>query len=155
MNEGEHVAKDTVIMCIGNRDGGDDAVGPYIADLLKKEQHDFVVLDCGASPENYTSVVKRYNPKTLVLIDAADMGLLVGEIRIVPKEKIGTMHISTHGISISLIIQFLEKDIEEIIVIGIQPEKMSGPLSARVRKSGNQLVALLNKKRLEDIEFLK
>lgn len=155
MNKSEHVAKDTVIMCIGNRDGGDDAIGPYIADTLKNEHHDFVVLDCGASPENYTSVVKRYHPRTLVLIDAADMGLPAGEIRIVPKEKIGTIHISTHGISISLIIQFLEKDIEEIIVIGIQPVKMSGPLSTRVRKSGNQLVSLLKKRRLQDIELFK
>ncbi len=24
-----------LIMCIGNRDGGDDAIGPYIADKLK------------------------------------------------------------------------------------------------------------------------
>ena len=37
-------------MCIGNRDGGDDAVGPYIADKLKEERID--VLDCGVIPKN-------------------------------------------------------------------------------------------------------
>jgi hydrogenase 3 maturation protease len=154
MNKGEDLAKDTVIMCIGNRDGGDDAIGPYIADLLKKEQHDFMVLDCGTAPENYTSVVKRCHPKTLVFIDAAEMGLPAGEIRIVPKEKIGTMHLSTHGISIALLIKFLEKDLAEIIVVGIQPENMSGPMSTCVQKSGEQIIDILKKKNISHISVL-
>jgi phosphoribosylpyrophosphate synthetase len=35
---------DYLIMCIGNRDSGDDAIGPYIADILKEECDNFVVL---------------------------------------------------------------------------------------------------------------
>jgi hydrogenase 3 maturation protease len=145
---------DIVIMCIGNRDGGDDGIGPYIAERLQKNHLDFPVLDAGISPENYTSVVKRYHPKTLLLVDAADIGLPAGEIRIVPEEKIGTMHLSTHGISLALIIEFLKKDIKEIIVIGIQPKKMSGPMSARVRKSGEYLVDVLQKKSFREIPVL-
>ena len=90
-----------LIMCIGNRQGGDDAIGPYIADKLKLEKYNGVVLDCGTVPENFTSVVKKYNPNNLIIIDAVEMNLKVGEIRIVPKEKIGIMHISTHDIPIS------------------------------------------------------
>jgi len=145
---------DLVVMCIGNRDGGDDGIGPYIAERLKKDQADFVVLDGGVSPENYTSVVKRYHPETLIFVDAADMGLPAGEIRIVPEEKIGTMHLSTHGVSLALLIEFLKKDIKEIIVIGIQPNKMSGPISAHVRKSGEQLIDMLQKKSFRDIPVL-
>jgi len=74
-----------LIMCIGNIDGGDDAIGPYIADQLKDlENDDFLVLDCGVVPENYTSVVKRHKPRTLTIFDAVEMGLDSGEIRIVP-----------------------------------------------------------------------
>ncbi len=148
------MSRDTVIMCIGNRDGGDDGIGPYIAERLEKDHPDFVVLDGGISPENYTSVVKRYQPETLILVDAADMGLPAGEIRIVPEEKIGTMHLSTHGISLALLIEFLKKDIKEIVVIGIQPRKMSGPMSARVRKSGEHLIDVLQKKSFRDISVL-
>jgi hydrogenase 3 maturation protease len=148
------MSKDTVIMCVGNRDVGDDGIGPYIAERLQKDHSDFVVLDAGISPENYTSVVKRHQPKTLILVDAADMGLPAGEIRIVPEKKIGTMHLSTHGVSLALLIEFLKKDIKEIMVIGIQPKTMSGPLSARVRKSGEHLIDVLQKKSFRDIPVL-
>ena len=85
-----------LVMCIGNREGGDDAIGPYIADRLKSTNID--VMDCGTTPENYTGVVKKRKPEHLVIIDAIDMGLTPGSVRIVPKENIGTMHVSTRQV---------------------------------------------------------
>ena len=147
---------DCLIMCIGNRDGGDDAIGPYIADKLKKEEiKNFVVLDCGIVPENYTSVVKQYNPKNLTIIDAVEMGLNPGEMKIVPKEKIGKMHISTHGIPISVLIGYLEQYLENILFIGIQPKTMSGEMTTIVRKSGNKLIELIKTNNLKKIEALE
>ena len=141
---------DYLVMCIGNRDGGDDAVGPYVADKLK---NDFTVIDAGTVPENYTSVVKKHDPKNLIIVDAVDMSLEPGEIRIVPKEKIGVMHISTHGIPISVMINYLEQYVENIIFIGIQPKVMSGSLTDVVKKSGDQLAKLVKSKNLEKIEI--
>ncbi|MCK4996199.1 MAG: hydrogenase maturation peptidase HycI [Thermoplasmatales archaeon] len=138
-------------MCIGNRDGGDDAVGPYVADKLK---NDFTVIDAGTVPENYTSVVKKHNPKNLIIVDAVDMNLEPGEIRIVPKEKIGVMHISTHGIPISVLIKYLEQHVENIIFIGIQPKVMSGKLTDIVKKSGDDLVIVLKENKLDYIKTL-
>ena len=109
-----------LIMCISNVEGGDDAVGPYIADRLKDTKID--VIDCGTTPENYTSVVKRKNPEKLVIVDAVDMMLESGEIRVVSKEKIGVMTISTHGIPLSVLMNYLEQTIKEVILIGIQPK---------------------------------
>lgn len=141
---------DYLVLCIGNRDGGDDAVGPYVADKLK---NDFTVIDAGTVPENYTSVVKKHDPKNLIIVDAVDMSLEPGEIRIVPKEKIGVMHISTHGIPISVLINYLEQYVENIIFIGIQPKVMSGSLTDVVKKSGDQLAKLVKSKNLEKIEI--
>ncbi|MCK4901723.1 MAG: hydrogenase maturation peptidase HycI [Thermoplasmatales archaeon] len=138
-------------MCIGNRNGGDDAVGPYIAEKLKDN---FTVLDCGTVPENYTSIVKKQNPKNLVIIDAVEMELKPGEIRIVPKEKIGVMHISTHGIPISVLIGYLEQYVENIVFIGVQPEAMSGEITASVKKSADLLVEMIKKKEIKNIEML-
>ena len=140
-----------LVMCIGNRDGGDDAVGPYVADKLK---NDFTVIDAGTVPENYTSVVKKHDPKNLIIVDAVDMSLEPGEIRIVPKEKIGVMHISTHGIPISVLINYLEQYVENIIFIGIQPKVMSGSLTDTVKKSGDQLAKLVKSKNLEKLRYL-
>ena len=141
-------------MCIGNRDGGDDGIGPHIADTLKIDSLGVVVLDCGTTPENYTEVVKRHKPKTLGLIDAADMGLAAGDIRIIPKEKLGSMHISTHGIPLSILIQYLEKEVEHVIFIGIQPQTMFGEISKPVKKSAEQLIELLKKKKIDQIKIL-
>ena len=138
-------------MCIGNRDGGDDAVGPFVADKLKDN---FTVLDCGTIPENYTSVVKRYKPKNLIIVDAVEMGLSPGEIRIVPKEKIGVMHISTHGIPISVLMGYLEQYVENIIFIGVQPGAMSGEITVYVKKSAEILVEMIKKKEIKKIETL-
>jgi len=142
-------------MCIGNRYGGDDAIGPYIADRLKEKINDFVVLDCGTVPENYTSVVKLHKPINLIIIDAVEMGKNPGEMRIVPKEKIGTMHISTHGIPISILMTYLEEYVENIYFIGIQPKTMSGSLTDFVKISGEKLVKLLVNKNIESIEKLQ
>ena len=140
-------------MCIGNRDGGDDAIGPYIADRLQEDEN-LVVLDCGIAPENYTSVVKQHKPSHLIIIDAVDMDLNPGEVRLVPMEKIGRMHISTHGIPISILIDYLEKYVESILFIGIQPKTMSGKITNQVKKSGNKLIELLKNQNLKEIETL-
>ena len=142
-----------LVMCIGNRIGGDDAVGPYIANQFK-EQDNFVVLDCGTTPENYTSVVKRYKPRNLIIIDAVEMGLGTGEIRIIPKEKIGKMHISTHGIPISVLMMYLKEYVENIMFIGIQPKTMSGEITEPVKRSGDKLVNLIKNNNLDQIETL-
>lgn len=144
----------TLLMCIGNRDGGDDAIGPYIADKMKKEQTNDIIIDCGTTPENYTATVKQQKPHTLILIDAAEMNLLPGTIRTIPKEKIGTMHISTHGIPLSLLMTYLEKEVTTIIMIGIQPQHMSGPISNIVKEQADKLIELLKKHRYETIPSL-
>ncbi len=132
---------DFLILCIGNKYGGDDSIGPYIANKLKKKENDDMsVIDCGTNPENYTSVVKNMKPKNLIFIDAVEMNLKPGEIRLIKKEKIGVMHISTHNIPISLLINYLEKYIDNIIFIGIQPKKMSGKMSLEIKKSSDFLI---------------
>jgi hydrogenase 3 maturation protease len=142
---------ETVILCIGNQEGGDDGIGPYIAKRLKCESSHSVVLDCGTIPENYTGVIKKHKPKTLILIDAAEMNLPAGETRVIQREKICTMHMSTHGIPLSVFIQYLEKEVPSIIFIGIQPRTTQGKLSAPVKKSGEELIRLLQKKKIEQI----
>jgi len=145
-----------LVMCIGNRDGGDDSVGPYIADKLKKiHDKDFLIIDCGTVPENYTSIVKNQKPKNLLIIDAVEMGLRPGEIRIIPKEKIGLMHISTHNIPISVLITYLESYTDNIVLIGIEPKKLSGKITETIKKSADKLAKIIKNLELEKIETLQ
>ncbi len=146
---------DILILCIGNQEGGDDGIGPYIAERLKHKSSYDMVLDCGTIPENYTGIIKRQKPKILIIIDAAEMNLPPGEIRIIPREKLGTMHLSTHGIPLSVFIKYLENEVPCIILIGIQPETMQGALSDPVKKSGDDLIKLLQKKKIKQIPELQ
>ena len=118
-------------------------------------KEDFTVLDCGVVPENYTSVVKNHNPDNLIIIDAVEMGLSPGEARIVPKEKIGVMHISTHGIPISVIINYLEQYVKNIVFIGVQPKTMSGPMTDFVKKSADKIVEYIRSKKFDKIKKFK
>jgi len=145
-----------VVMCIGNRYGGDDAVGPYVADRLKQENlNEFLVLDCGTVPENFTSSVKKYNPTNLIIVDATDMGLVLGEIRRVSKNMIGTMHVSTHNIPLSILVSYLEPYVKNVFIIGIQPKNMDGSISEAVKKSGDKLVELIKNMKFLELEMLE
>lgn len=141
-----------LVLCIGNRDGGDDAVGPYIADKLKET--DFLVIDAGIAPENFTDKIKNFNPEKLIIIDALDMQLNPGDFRIVLKDKIGVMHISTHGLPLSVLINYLEQYIDKIVLIGIQPKNMSGEISDIVKQSADRIVDIITKNNLDKIKIL-
>lgn len=150
----EGMMMDTLILCIGNPEGGDDGIGPYIAEQLKRKLPANTIIDCGTVPENYTGIIKRHHPNTLILIDAAEMNRPPGEIRIIPKEKLGIMHLSTHGIPLSVFIRYLEKEVPHITFIGIQPGTTQGTISGPVKQKAEILITLLQQKKIEQIPSL-
>jgi hydrogenase 3 maturation protease len=134
---------DLLILCIGNRHGGDDAIGPYVYDRLHTDAPAMRAVDCGTTPENYTTTITQHQPRTVLLIDAVDMGLPPGELRIVPREKLGSLTISTHGMPLAVLMQYLEQNAPHVILIGIQPKHLSGRLSSTVKKSADHLIEML------------
>ncbi len=143
------------MLCVGNREGGDDAVGPFIADKLKEyESDELICIDAGIVPENFTDVVKKHHPERLIIIDAIEMNLDPGEIRKVPPQKIGVMHVSTHGIPLSVLIKYFNQYVENIMLIGIQPRKMSGNLTDAVRHASKHVIRLIVSNSFENISTL-
>lgn len=145
----------TVVLCVGNRNGGDDAIGPFIIDQLQKhESSNLICIDAGIAPENFTGVVKNHNPDYLIIVDAIEMDLAPGEIRRVPPDMIGVMHVSTHGIPLSVLITYLKEYVECITLIGIQPEKMNGMLSETLKRSGEKVIQYILSDSFEKISTL-
>ncbi len=150
-----------IILGIGNTLNSDDGVGVYIAERISKHlkktlkkphkvegyelQREIVAINCGTTPENYTSVIKRHHPDKLIVVDAADMGLKPGSCRIVAPEKIGVMHISTHNIPLSVFASYVREYCQDITLIGIQPDTMDigTALSSAVKKSGDYIATLI------------
>lgn len=145
----------TVVVCIGNPEGGDDAVGPYLAQQLTPHQtKNFIVINAETIPENYTGVIKQHHPDQLIIIDAVNMHLSPGSLRSISSTKIGSMHISTHGIPLSVFITYLQQYIPKILILGIQPKTMQGTLSSEVQNTADHLVTLIKQHNINKIKPL-
>ena len=140
-----------IIFCIGNPEGGDDAIGPYIAQHLKPSNK-LLVINAETTPENYTSIIRKNQPTQVIIIDAIDMSLPPGEIRIVPEHMIGVMHISTHSTPLSVLINYIKTIVKDVKLIGVQPKIFQGSITKEVKKSGDFLISLLQ---MQDISRIK
>ncbi|WP_342765750.1 hydrogenase maturation peptidase HycI [Methanobrevibacter sp. TMH8] len=129
---------------IGNELRGDDALGPFIINSLDSDQNNnlnnekVTLINGGSAPENFTGLIKRENPSHILIIDAALMGSNPGTIKFVNKENIANINTSTHSMSLSFLIKYLENDMDfKFLFIGIEPLTMDlgDDLSKEVLKS--------------------
>jgi hydrogenase 3 maturation protease len=151
-----------IVLGIGNPLGGDDNIGPYVTRRLQKRvkevrRQDIIAIDAGSAPEGYTSVIRQHRPEQLVLVDAADMGLPPGSIRLLPPDKIKTLSFSTHSMPLSALISYVQEFCGQVHIIGVQPERtaIGDKLSQVVQKSGERVAGLIFDDRLEEISVLE
>jgi len=134
-----------VLLCLGNIARGDDGVGPHIASAIKGNIP-YEVIDAGVVPENYTGVVRKLNPDTILIIDAIQFEGAPGEIRIFKGEDLRTGKISTHDVSPKLLIEYLASSTNaKIYILGIKPtsNKLGDGLSEVVAESVKKVERLL------------
>ncbi|WP_261371852.1 hydrogenase maturation peptidase HycI [Yersinia aldovae] len=112
-----------VVLTVGNSMMGDDGAGPLLAERMTEQPLvGWQVIDGGSAPENVVHRIRALQPTRLIIVDAADMELSPGEIRIIDPEKIAEMFImSTHNLPLNFLIDQLKEDISEVIFVGIQP----------------------------------
>jgi len=107
-----------ILLGVGNPLLGDDGAGCFVAEKFFKEG--WKCYNCETTPENFTGIIRREKPEKVLIIDAADMGINPGELRIIPKARIEDAGIGTHQLPLSHLIIYLESLAEEVIFIGIQ-----------------------------------
>ena len=161
-----------MVLGIGNPLGGDDAVGTYVVDLLNRAlgtacprrrgikpaiPAGITAMDAGTAPESYTSVIRRRRPDLLILVDAADMGLAAGALRIIPAENIRTLSFSTHSMPLSTFISYVESFCRKVLLVGIQPgqTETGAPVSQVVRQSARKLTKTILQGRWSNIPLLE
>ncbi len=132
-----------ILMGIGNEVNGDDAVGVMIAKKFSKPG--WKSINCETVPENFLGVVRREKPELLVLVDATDMGLAPGEIRIIPKRRLNSEADGTHSMSLRFLVNELEKHAGKTLFIGIQPKSMEigETISEEVLKAAESLMRIM------------
>lgn len=113
-----------LMLAVGNTMMGDDGAGPMLFDLMQANPIEgWQAINGGSSPESVSHQVRALKPQRLLIVDAADIGLAPGEIRIIDPDDIAEMFImSTHNLPLNFLIDQLKEDIEEIIFLGIQPD---------------------------------
>ncbi|POT56410.1 hydrogenase maturation peptidase HycI [Citrobacter amalonaticus] len=113
-----------VLLCVGNSMMGDDGAGPLLAQMCAEQaKGNWIVIDGGSAPENDIVAIRERHPDRLLIVDATDMGLNPGEIRIIDPDDIAEMFMmTTHNMPLNFLIDQLKDDVGEVIFLGIQPD---------------------------------
>lgn len=138
---------ENVILTVGSVLRGDDAAGPYLAKLIEDDPIDTWLLVQGdLTPEDEIGYIRLLHPDKLVVVDAADMGLEPGEIRVVKRENVAEQFfITTHSMPITYLLSELERTCGRLIFIGIQPAQTEfyGALTPAVKRAVERVYGLL------------
>jgi hydrogenase 3 maturation protease len=114
-----------VFLGVGNILRGDDALGPELISKLREET-DLVCIDAGTAPENYAGKVVKEDPDTVIIVDAAHLGLKPGEYEVLDNNEIAKSGLTTHDLSPQMFIGFLEEQIKaDIYMLAVQPENVA------------------------------
>lgn len=138
-----------IVLGVGNELKSDDGVGPFIINKLKQENienKNLLFIDGKTVPENFTGKIRKEKPTHLIIVDACLMDLQPGEMQIVNKYEFANIGISTHSMSLSFFVRYLEKDTDfGIIFVGIEPETMDWGErpTPKVENAANEFIEIL------------
>lgn len=132
-----------VLLAVGSVLRGDDAAGPLLAKMMTDSPVEgWSVVDGGQCPEDELGVIRRQKPDTVLVFDAADMGLPPGTVRNLSAGDVATdCLISTHALPITFLLGEIENMAKRVVFLGIQPADTTffAPLTPAVRKSVKDL----------------
>lgn len=149
-------------MGIGNELKYDDGVGPFIISKLNNEDlnENVLLINAQTVPENFTGKIRKENPSHIIIIDACLMGLNPGDYKIVNSDEFTNIGISTHSMSLSYFVKFLNQD--NVIFLGIEPQSLElidqdslGVVRADLMEFNGQLNENIEKSAFEIIEIFK
>jgi hydrogenase 3 maturation protease len=113
-----------VVFTVGNSMRGDDGAGPLLAALLQATPAaGWTLVDGEASPENHTHQVRALSPDLVLIVDAAEMQLAPGEVRLLDETCVAAHFlVTTHAIPLNFLIASLKETVPAIVFLGIQPK---------------------------------
>ncbi|MDU6926877.1 hydrogenase maturation peptidase HycI [Franconibacter helveticus] len=128
-----------VLLCVGNSMMGDDGAGPLLTEKFRAApQGDWVLVDGGSAPENDIGAIRALRPARLLIVDATDMGLNPGDIRLIDPDDIAQMFMmTTHNMPLNYLVDQLKDAVGEVLFLGIQPDIVGFyyPMTEAVKRS--------------------
>ena len=115
----------TVLVGVGHPLRGDDYAGSLIAKELKKttnySRKGLYIFDAEDDVEGVISKLRKLHPKRIVFVDACEMKMRPGEVRLLSIDDTSYPFFTTHGIPLKLLAQQLLPETEAWL-LAIQPE---------------------------------
>jgi len=147
--------KKKLIITVGNGMMGDDAAGPLLAEKLQAEPlAGWETLNGGSAPENSLYLIRELAPQQVLIVDAADMDLTPGEIRLISDERMAEtcfgedplFFMTTHSLPLTYLMQALREFVPKVDLLGIQPEVVAFgyPVSDSVKQAVERVYANLH-----------
>lgn len=137
-----------VLLCVGNSMMGDDGAGPLLAEKCRAAPcGDWLVIDGGSAPENDVVAIREHRPDLLLIVDATDMLLSPGEIRVIDPDDIADMLLmTTHNMPLNYLIDQLKDDVGQVVFLGIQPDLVGFcyPMTEAVKNAVDQVYQRLD-----------
>lgn len=116
-----------VIIGVGNRLRGDDAIGCLTVDALKGRVS-VVIFDAETTPENYIEPTVEARPSRILFVDACDFGGMPGEFRLFGQrelERLARGMVSTHTLPLTMTAELLtQRTGAEVWLLGVQPAQV-------------------------------
>lgn len=113
--------KKVLVLGIGNRLCGDDAVGSILAERLI-QRVDVAIIDAEDVPENYLGPIEASGADLVLVLDAADLGANPGDISLVEMDKLKEVGLSTHSANLALLFKVIPPERRpDAILVAIQP----------------------------------
>ncbi|WP_295602685.1 hydrogenase maturation peptidase HycI [uncultured Methanobrevibacter sp.] len=138
-----------IVLGVGNELKSDDGIGPFIIKKLQFENIEnkkLILIDGQTVPENFTGKIRKEKPTHLIIIDACLMNSNPGDMQIVDRYDFASIGISTHSMSLSFFVKYLEKDTDfKITFVGIEPESMDWgeKPTPKVEKAADEFIKTL------------
>ena len=141
---------------IGSDLRGDDAVGGEVARRLirsacRSRSPRLQGFDGGSGPGKLTRAIAQFLGEEaasshIVLVDAADLGVKPGAIRLLAPQDLAGVSFSTHQLPLAVTVQYLEGRLGcGVTILAVQPRSLEfgAPMSRDLERAAARLVAAL------------
>lgn len=139
--------KKKLVVTVGNDMMGDDAVGPMLARMIERDPlDDWELLDGGNAPENHLWRIREMNPEHALIVDAAEMGLEPGEVRMIDPTRVDDPFIiTTHTLPLTYLMLSLREFVPKVELLGVQPRVVAFgyPVFPEVERAVRRIYASL------------
>jgi len=136
-----------VILGVGNPLHADDGAGPALIRRLKNKTN-AALFECEDVPENYLGEIIKLCPKTIVVVDAVDLGMFPGTVAVLEEENLQAIGWSTHHASLGPLMKYLKANTQaEIFILAIQPKstELGQKMSPEVRLTLRLLAGIMGR----------